>query len=327
MKAVVQTAYGPPEQVLEMREVAQPTPGPNDVLIRTHAASLHAGDYFLTVGVPWLARTAVGVPKPRADYIVGLDAAGVVEQVGDAVTRFKPGDEVFAECSPRAAGTGACAELAAAPEDNVVAKPANLSFAEASTIPVSALAALHGLRDAGKLQPGQHVLIVGAAGGVGTFAVQIAKWLGAEVTGVCSAGNADLVRSLGADHVIDYAHEDFAAGGQRYDLILDNVGDHSLGEARRALKPDGRLLPNSGRAGIGYFISAALIAPFVRQQAPPYTSSPNREDMELLGELAGAGTIRPVVGATFPFAETPNALALVGSGHARGKVVVTLGTD
>ena len=324
MKAVIQTAYGPPERVLEVRDIAAPAVGESDVMIRVHAASLHAGDYFLAVGVPWLARTAVGFPRPRADYVVGLDAAGVVEQVGGSVTRFKPGEEVFAECSPRAAGTGACAELTCAPEDNVVGKPANLSFAEAAAIPVSALASLHGLRDAGKVQAGQHVLVVGAAGGVGTFAVQIGKWLGAEVTGVCSGANAELVLSLGADHVIDYTKDDFTAGGPRYDLILDNVGDHSLAEARRALKPDGRLLPNSGRAGMGYFISAFLIAPFVRQQGQPFTSAPNREDMELLGTLAESGTIRPVVGRTLPFGETAAALAHVGTGHARGKVVVAL---
>lgn len=324
MKAVIQTAYGPPERVLEVRDIAVPAVGESDVMIRVRVASLHAGDYFLAVGVPWLARTAVGFPRPRADYVVGLDAAGVVEQVGGSVTRFKQGDEVFAECSPRSAGTGACAELTCAPEDNVVSKPTNLSFAEAAAMPVSALAALHGLRDAGKLQPGQHVLIVGAAGGVGTFAVQIGKWLGAEVTGVCSGANVELVRSLGADHVIDYTQDDFTEGGPRYDLILDNVGDHSMADVRRALKPDGRLLPNSGRAGMGYFISAFLTAPFVRQQGQPFTSAPNRDDMELLGKLAESGTIRPVVGRTFTFDETPTALAHVGSGHARGKVVVTL---
>jgi NADPH:quinone reductase-like Zn-dependent oxidoreductase len=324
MKAVVQTAYGPPERVLAMGDVATPQVEDDGVLIRVRAASLHAGDYFLATGVPWLARTAVGIPKPRAGYVVGLDAAGVVEQVGAAVTRLAPGDEVFAECSPRADGSGACAEMTSAPEDNVVLKPQTLTFEEAAALPVSGLAALHGLRDAGKVQPGQHVLVVGAAGGVGTFAVQIAKWLGAEVTGVCSSANADLVRSLGADHVIDYTVEDFTSGGPRYDLILDNVGDHSLRASRRALKPNGRLLPNSGRAGIGYFIAAAVVARFVRQQAPPYLSVPNREDMELLGELAAAGTIKPVVGKTFAFEDTPAALAHVGTGHARGKVVVTL---
>ena len=204
MKAFIQTAYGPPERVLEMREIDPPPMGEHDVMIRVRAASLHAGDYFLAVGSPWPARFAVGFPKPHANYVVGLDSAGVVEQVGASVTRFTPGDEVFAECSPRADGSGACAELTCAPEDNVVRKPSNLSFEEAAAIPVSALAALHGIRDAGKVQPGQKVLIVGAAGGVGTFAVQIAKWLGAEVTGVCSTGNVELVRSLGADHVIDY---------------------------------------------------------------------------------------------------------------------------
>lgn len=324
MRAFVQTAYGEPERVLELREIADPTPGDSDVLIRVRAVSLHAGDYFLARGVPWLARTAVGLPGPKRDYVIGLDVSGVVEGVGSAVTRFKVGDEVFAEVSPRAGGVGGCAELTAAPEDNVVRKPSNLGFEEAAAIPVSALAALHGLRDAGKLKPGQHVLIVGAAGGVGTYAVQLARHFGAEVTGVCSAGNAELVRSLGADHVIDYAREDFTAGGPRYDLILDNIGDHSLSQARRALKPDGVLLPNSGRAGFGYFVAAFLVAPFVRQQGAPYLSTPKRDDLELLGSLAEQGVLRPVVGHTFPFDQAPAALTLVGGGHARGKVVVVL---
>jgi len=324
MRAFVQTGYGPPERVLEMREIDPPPVGERDVLVRVRAASLHAGDYFLAIGSPWLARIAVGIPKPRPDHVVGLDASGVVEQVGAEVTRFAVGDEVFVECSARADGSGACAELTLAPEVNVAHKPAGLYFAQSAAIPVSALAALHGLRDAGKVRPGQQVLVVGAAGGVGTFAVQIGVWLGAEVTGVCSTANVELVRSLGATDVIDYSREDYAAGGPRFDLILDNVGDHSLSEARGALKPYGVLIPNSGRAGMGYFIAAFLAAPFVKQQGKPYLSAPNRDDLELLAQLAEARIVSPVVGRTFPFEETPTALAHVGGGHAVGKTVVTM---
>ncbi len=321
MKAIVQTAYGSPE-VLELREIDRPTVGEGDVLIRVRAVGLHAGDYFIMRGVPYLARTAAGWPKPRDNYVVGLDAAGRVEAVGQGVTQFQPGDEVFAACSPRGSGTGACAEYACVGHENVVLKPANLTFEQAAAIPVSALAALHGLRDAGKVQPGQKVLINGAAGGVGTYAVQIAKSYGAEVTGVCSTGNVEMVRSIGADHVIDYTKEDFTQGGPRYDLILDNVGNHSLSDCRRALTPTGVLLPNTGRAGLGYLLGAFVLSVFVRQQGAPFTSAPNHDDLVFLAELAERGKLTPVVGQTYALAETPEALRQIGEGHARGKTVV-----
>ncbi len=239
MKAVVQVGYGSAD-VLEFKEIDRPVAADDEVLVRVHAASLAAGDYFGMRGVPFPIRMYVGFPKPKKDYVVGVDLAGRVEAVGKNVTRFKPGDEVFGECSR------ACAEYTCAKEDQLVPKPHNLTFEQAAAVPTSALAALQALRDHGKVQPGQKVLINGASGGVGTFAVQIAKVLGAEVTGVCSTGNVDMVRSIGADHVIDYTKEDFTQGEPRYDLILDNVASHSFAEYRRVLEPGGLSCPTVG---------------------------------------------------------------------------------
>ncbi|OGC01020.1 hypothetical protein A2V82_11005, partial [candidate division KSB1 bacterium RBG_16_48_16] len=258
MKAIVQNNYGSPA-VLELREIDRPVVKDNDVLVRVHAAGVHAGDYFCMRGAPYPVRFVVGFPKPK-NYIPGFDVAGHVEAIGKNVTRFQPGDQVFGSCE------GACAEYACAVEDNVVLKPADLTFEQAAAVPVSALAALHGLRDAGKVQPGQKVLINGASGGVGSFAVQIAKWLGAEVTGVCSTRNVDMVRSIGADYIIDYTQEDFTKTGRRYDLILDNVGNRSLSDCRRALTPRGVHIPNSGHAGLWYVVKALVLSAFIRQQ-------------------------------------------------------------
>lgn len=323
MKAIVQLGYGGPE-VLELQDIPVPAVPDDGVLIRASAAGLNAADYFVMAGTPFLARTAAGLPKPRPNYVVGLDVAGVVEAVGKDVTRFKAGDEVFAQCSPRADGSGACAEFACVPEDCAALKPENLSFAEAAAIPVAGLAALHGLRDAGKVQPGQKVLINGASGGVGTYAVQIGKVLGAEVTGVCSTRNVELVESLGADHVIDYTKTDFTTAEERYDLILDNAGGHSFSQLRRVLKPNGLLLPNSGHSGMGYFIWAFMVSPFVRQISAPYTSGPNKADLELLAEWAGSGKIKPAIDRSFPLEQTAEALGYVGSHHARAKVVIAV---
>jgi NADPH:quinone reductase-like Zn-dependent oxidoreductase len=316
MKAIVQNAYGSPD-VLEIKEIDKPVVKENDVLVRVQAAALHAGDYFTTRGEPYVARMAAGWPKPK-DYVPGGDVAGQVEAVGVNVRRFQPGDEVFGESG------GACAEYACAEEEKFVLKPAKLTFDQAAAIPTSALAALHGLRDAGKVQPGQKVLINGASGGVGTFAVQIAKSFGAEVTGVCSARNVDLVRSIGADHVIDYTEEDFTQGEQRYDLILDNVGNHSFSDCRRALTPQGKLLPNTGHAGLGYVLKAFVLSMFVRQQGGPFVSSPNKKDLLFLKELVETGKVTPVIDRTYPLSETPEALSYVGEGHARGKVVINV---
>jgi NADPH:quinone reductase-like Zn-dependent oxidoreductase len=316
MKAIVQNAYGSPA-VLELKEIAKPVVTDDRVLVRVHAAALHAGDYFIMRGVPYLARFAAGWPKPR-HYVPGFDLAGHVEAAGKNVTRFQPGDEVFAMCG------GACAEYACAPEGQFKLKPANLTFEQAAAVPTSAFAALHGLRDAGKVQPGQQVLINGASGGVGTFAVQIAKTLGADVTGVCSTRNVDMVRSIGADHVIDYTQEDFTQSGQRYDLILDNVANRSFSDCRRALTPRGTLIPNSAHAGMGYIVKAFVRSAFVRQQGRPFVSAPSNEDWAVLKELLETGRVTPFIDRTYRLSETPEALGYVGEGHARGKVVITI---
>lgn len=316
MKAIIQKNYGLSD-VLELMDIDKPVVKENDVMVKVHAAALHAGDYFCMRGVPYGVRFVVGLPKPK-NYVPGFDAAGRVQAVGKHVTRFQPGDEVFGSCS------GACAEYACASQDTFVPKPAALTFEQAAAVPTSALAALHGLRDAGKVQPGQKVLINGASGGVGTFAVQIAKSFGAEVTGVCSTRNMDMLRTIGADHVIDYTREDFTQGGRRYDLILDNVANRSLSDCRQALTPKGILIPNSGRGGMGYVIKAFLLSVFVRRQGRPYLSTPNQKDLVFLKELLEEGKVTPVIDRTYPLNKTPEALAYVGEGHARGKVVITL---
>jgi NADPH:quinone reductase-like Zn-dependent oxidoreductase len=317
MKAVVQTGYGSAD-VLEPREIDRPVAADDDVLVRVHAASLAAGDYFGMRGAPFPIRLAIGFPRPKKDHVVGLDVAGHVEAVGRNVTRFRPGDEVFGE------GRGACAEYACANEGKLALKPRNLTFEQAAAVPTSALAALHGLRDHGKVQPGQKVLINGASGGVGTFAVQIAKVLGAEVTGVCSTANVDMVGSIGADHVIDYTKEDFTQGEPRYDLILDNVASHSFADYRRVLEPGGTLMPNSGHAGMGYVIKAFLLPLFVRQVERPFVARPNQDDLITLKELVEAGRVTPVIDRTYPLSETAEAFRYLDQGHARGKVVIVV---
>jgi NADPH:quinone reductase-like Zn-dependent oxidoreductase len=316
MKAIVQNAYGSPD-VFELKEIDKPVVKDDEVLVRVHAAALHAGDYFAMRGVPVGVRMVTGWPKPK-NYVPGFDVAGHVEAVGKNVTRFQPGDEVFGACN------GTCAEYACAGEDKFVLKPANLTFEQAAAIPTSAVTALRGLRDAGKVQPGQKVLINGASGGVGTFAVQIAKSFGAEVTGVCSTRNVDMVRSIGADHVIDYTQEDFTQSGQRYDLILDNVGNHSFSDCKRALTPQGTLIPNTGHAGIGYVVKALVLSLFVRQQGRPFIATPTHEDLVILKELIEAGKVTPVIDRAYPLNETPEAFRYLDKGHARGKVVITM---
>jgi NADPH:quinone reductase-like Zn-dependent oxidoreductase len=315
MKAVVQVGYGSAD-VLELKELDRPVAADDEVLVRVHAASLGAGDYFGMRGVPFPIRMFIGFPRPKKDHVVGLDLAGRVESVGKNVTRLQPGDEVFGECS------GACAEFACAREGKLAHKPRNLTFEQAAAVPTSALAALHAFRDQRKVQPGQKVLINGASGGVGTFAVQIAKVLGAEVTGVCSTGNVDTVRSIGADHVIDYTREDFTQGEARYDLILDNVASHSFAEYRRVLEPGGTLLPSSGHAGMGYVFKAFLLSLFVRQQGRPFVSTPNQDDLSALKEMVEAGRVTPVIDRTYPLRETAEAFRYLDQGHARGKVVI-----
>jgi len=317
MKAIVQTGYGS-QDVLELREVERPTVGDSDVLVRVEAASVHSGDYFVMKGVPYPARFAAGWPRPRG-YIPGFDVAGTVDAVGRSVTLFQPGDLVFGEC-----GGGACAEYASAEEGRFVLKPTSLTFAQAAAVPVSALAALQGLRDAARLRAGESVLINGASGGVGTFAVQIAKSMGAEVTGVCSTRNVDLVRSLGAEHVVDYTREDFTQTGRRYDVIFDNMGNRAFSEYRRALNPTGRLIPNSGHAGMSYVIGSALRSVFMQQQGRPFLSTPNQADLLALKALIEDGKLAPVIDRTYPLSETADALAYIGEGHARGKVIISV---
>lgn len=317
MRAIVQNAYGPPD-VLELREIDTPSVGDSDVLVRVVAASVHIGDYFLMTGVPYLARFSVGWPRPK-NYIPGFDVAGTVEMVGKDVTQFRQGDEVFGEC-----GGGACAEFVSAAAERFVSMPTGLMFEQAAAVPVSALAALQGMRDAAALRPGQKVLINGASGGVGTYAIQIAKSMEAEVTGVCSGRNAELVLSLGADHVVDYTEEDFTRTGERYDLIFDNVANRSFADYKRALKPDGRIIPNSGNAGIGYIIKAFLRSFVDRQQGRPFLSTPNQADLLALKELLESGQLKPVIDRTYPLSETAEALRHIGEGHAQGKVVITL---
>jgi NADPH:quinone reductase-like Zn-dependent oxidoreductase len=319
VKAIVQNGYGS-EDFLALADIDMPVVGDDDVLVRVHAVSLHAGDWFLLRGVPYPARFATGWPKPK-NFVPGLSAAGVVEAVGAKVSGLKPGDEVYGECH------GACAEFALGSEKTLVAKPASLTFEQASAFPTSALAALHELRDAANVQPGQRVLINGASGGVGIYAVQIAKSMGAHVTGVCSSRNAEMVRGLGADELIDYTAEDFASGRQTYDLILDNVGNRPFSELRRALTPDGVLQPNSGRVSIGSMLGALIRSFFVHQQGRMYLSLPNRAGLLALSELIDSGKLTTVIDRTYQLAETREALAYVGTGHASGKVVIRVTTE
>ncbi len=316
MQAIVQNNYGTPD-VLSLKEVERPTFTDDQVLVRVHAASINAGDYFSMRGSPWLVRFFVGFPRP-SDYILGWDVAGRVEAVGSAVTKFQPGDAVFGAVSH------AFAEYVVASADRFAPKPANLTFGQAAAVPTAAITALQGLRDAGQVQPGQKLLINGAAGGVGTFAVQIAKALGADVTGVCSTRNVEMVRTIGANHVVDYTREDFTRGERRYDLILDNVGNRAFSDLRRVLTPRGRIIPNSGHGGMSYVFKGFLLAPFMEQQEQPLTITPNGRDLAALTHMIEVGEVAPVIDRTFPFEEIPAALSYAAQGHARGKVVITM---
>ena len=316
MKAIVQTGYGSPA-VLELKEVEKPVVKDDGILVRVHATAINAGDYFSIKGSPWIVRISVGFPKPK-NYILGWDAAGHVEAVGKKVKRFQPGDEVFGLCSH------AFAEYVSADADKFASKPSNLTFEQAAAVPTAALTALQALRDKGKLQPGLKVLINGASGGVGTFAVQIAKSFGAEVTGVCSTKNMDLVRSLGADHVIDYTHEDFTRFGKLYDLILDNVANRTFSDLRQALTPQGRIVPNSGHGGMGYVFKAYILSSFMGRQGRPFVTSVNNKDLVILKELVESSKVKPVIDRTYPLSETSEAFQYLDEHHARGKVVITV---
>jgi NADPH:quinone reductase-like Zn-dependent oxidoreductase len=319
MLAITQDNYGSAD-VLKLGDVDKPGIEPGEVLVRVHAASIHVGDWILMTGSPFIMRMATGLRKPK-QRVPGTDVAGTVEAVGSAVTSLRPGDEVFGWCA------GAFAEFARATEDHFVKKPASLTFEQAAAVGVSATTALQLLRDDGKVQPGQKVLINGASGGVGTFAVQIAKAFGAEVTGVTSTKNLDLVRSIGADHVIDYTREDFTTGKDRYDLILDNVGNHSMARTRAALAPTGTLISNGGghaNGKLGRTVRAMLVSMFVRQQAGPTVKTQNHDDLVALTGLVDAGQVTPVIDRTYPLSATPEAIGHVAAGHARGTVVLTV---
>jgi len=322
MRAIVQRSYGSPE-VLESADVDRPVAGDDDVLVRVRAASVHPGDYFLMTGEPYVVRLAFGLRRPRHP-IPGRDLAGVVAAVGKDVVDLQPGDEVFGWST-----TGTLAEYACVPAVQLVRTPANLSAGPAAAVPTSGVTALQALRDIAHVQPGQAVLITGASGGVGTFAVQIAKALGAEVTAVCSTRNVELVRSVGADHIIDYTRTDFTRTGLRYDVIFDSVEAQSLSEVRRALTPIGTLIPNSGRGGLwvgplGRIVKARARSLFTRQTLRPFTSVGKRQDLLDLAELLEAAQLTPVIDRTYPLSQAAEALRYVGAGHTRGKVVITV---
>jgi NADPH:quinone reductase-like Zn-dependent oxidoreductase len=320
VKAIVRETYGPPD-VLHLEEVPLPTLRDGDVLVRVHAASANAGDWHLLRGTPLLFRLVAGLRTPRFK-IIGTDIAGRVEAVGRNVMQFRPGDEVFGELSR--CGFGAYAEFAAAPETVLTLKPANLSFEEAATLPTAGCTALQGLRK-GRIQRGQRVLIHGASGGVETFAVQIAKSFGSEVTAVCSTRNMDRARSLGADHVIDYTKDDFATHDERYDVILATNGDRSIWDYRRALTAHGSYAMTGGSNR--QLTDALLFGPLLsmgRQKFGNVIMKPNHADLLLLKELCEAGKVRPVIDRRFPLSEVSSAVRYVEDGHARGKVVVTV---
>jgi NADPH:quinone reductase-like Zn-dependent oxidoreductase len=325
MKAIVRMKYGAPD-VLQLEEVETPTPGDDEVLIRVHAASANPLDWHYMRGAPFLARLEGGLLRPR-NPMLGADMAGRVEAVGSSVTRFRPGDEVFGNNFGR--GLGAFAEYVCASEGALAPKPPNTSFEEAAAVPVAAVTALQGLRDKGRIQQGQKVLINGASGGVGTFAVQIAKSFGAEVIGVCSTRNLEMVRSIGADHVIDYTQEDFTQNGRRYGLIFDAVGNRSVSDYRRALSPQGTCVI-AGFTTLPRLFEHMILGAWVSRAGSKKiglmgTMRPNKEDLAFMKELLEAGKVVPVIDRTFPLSETAEAIQHLEKGHAKGKVVVTIG--
>jgi NADPH:quinone reductase-like Zn-dependent oxidoreductase len=323
LKAAVYHRYGPPD-VVQIAEVEKPVPADNEVLVKVRAASVNPLDSHLMKGKPYVARVAFGLRKPKFTR-PGVDVAGEVEAVGSSVRQFQPGDPVFGSCR------GAFAEYVCTSESALASKPGNVTFEQAASAPVAAFTALQGLRDKGKLQPGQKVLINGAAGGVGTLAVQIAAWLGAEVTGVCSSRNVEMVRGLGAHHVVDYSQEDFTRTGKRYDLIFDLIANHPLSAFRRALTPRGKYIVAGALAGpdgllfgpLGYFLRVRVAGLFAGQELTSLLAKPNREDLLLVAELMAAGKLLPVIDRCYPLRETAEAIRYLMTGHARGKVIVT----
>lgn len=322
MKAIVYRDYGPPE-VLKCEEMERPTAGDNEILIKVRAASVNPLDWHFMRGMPYFLRLMTGLRQPK-DKRLGVDVAGRVEAVGKNVTQFKAGDEVFGTCR------GALAEYACTSESALVIKPDSVTFEQAASVPIAAFTALQGFRDRGQIQPGQKVLINGAAGGVGTFAVQIAKSFDADVTGVCSTKNVELVRSIGADHVIDYTQEDFTKSGQRYDVFFDCVGNHSLSSCMRVMNPRGIYImvggPNTGRwiGPLARSIQALVLSRFVSQSMVMIMARRSKEDLTTLCELMTTGKVTPVIDRRYRLSKVPEAIRYLEEGHARGKVVITL---
>jgi len=323
MKAIVQDEYGSPD-VLELRDIDIPQIADEEVLVHVHAAGVGRDVWHVMTGLPYPIRLAgYGFRAPK-NPVIGSDMAGIVEAVGKDVSRFQPGDEVFG------IGKGSYAEYVCAGEDKLAPKPVNLTFEQAAVLAIMGSTALQALRDHGKVRPGQEVLVIGASGGVGTYAVQIAKAFGAHVTGVCSTQKVEMVRSIGADHVIDYTREDFAEGDQRYDLILDIGGNSSLARLRRALASRGTLVIVGGEGGGRWLgglerqLWATMLSPFVSQKLGTFVSTPNHEDLLVLKELVESGKVAPVIDRTYPLAEVPEAIRYLEEGHARGKVVISV---
>jgi NADPH:quinone reductase-like Zn-dependent oxidoreductase len=325
VKAILYRAYGSPD-VLQCEEVEKPAPGDNDVLIKVRAASVNPLDWHQVRGKPYVMRVMGGLRQPKVATRLGVDVAGEVEAVGKSVTQFKPGDPVFGGWLR----LGAFAEYVCAPESAaLLVKPDHLTFDQAASVPVAGFTALQGVRDKAHIQPGRKILVNGAAGGVGTFAVQIAKSFGADVTGVCSTRNVDMVRSLGADRVVDYTREDFTGSGPRYDAVFDCVGNRSLSEFTRVLHPNGVCVIAAGPDGLWLgpltrFIEALARSPFASQKLLPFIARPNKDDLRAMVELMSAGKVTPVIDRTYTLAEVPEAVRYVEQGHARGKVVITM---
>jgi NADPH:quinone reductase-like Zn-dependent oxidoreductase len=321
MQAIVHSRYGPPD-ALELKDIDKPVITDDAVLVKVRAAAIGKGDWLTVQGLPYVARLRYGLPNPKHN-VLGFDVAGRIEAVGPRVTQLQPGDEVFGWCD------GSFAEYASVPGGQLAQKPANLTFEQAAAVPISGFAALQALRDTGGVQPGQTVVIIGASGGVGSFALQIAKAFGAQVTGVCSTNSVDLVRSIGADHVIDYTQQDFTRTGRRYDLILEMAGNRSLADLRRALTPKGTLVLVGGSGGkwlmgTGRTLRAVLVSPFVGQRLRSFLSKPRGADLVVLQELLEAGKLTPVIDRTFPLSETAEAIRYVGERSTQGKTVITV---
>ncbi len=330
MKAIVQDRYGSPD-VLELREIDQPVPADDEILVRVRASSINARDWHILRGDPLVARLSFGLRRPGT-RVLGSDVAGQVEAVGRSVTRFRPGDEVYGDLRER---DGACAEYACVPDAAADLKPTNITYEQAAAVPLAGSTALLGLRDAAAVQPGQRVLINGASGGVGTFAIQIGKVLGAEVTGVCSTRNVELVRSLGADHVVDYTRDDFSRTGRGYDVVFDLVGNRSLADLRRAAAPTGTIVLSGGGVSgngrtamfgpMGLHLRGQFLARFIRQRLVSLSSvPPSRSTLATLREMIESGRLTPVIERTYPMAEVADAIRYLEVEHARAKVVVTV---